>query len=233
LGWQHILLIIVALIIIASICITSEWRFNREEDTYSGYNKDGSRKNMPYSSDPDIAALMETIRIEGRANRKEEKREDDRKTVTDVVNTFVLITTVGVLLWTCLAIVDQVGEMKKAYQPIADTTQTAKDNMVADHRAWIGPTAATITVPSIGSDVKIDVLYANTGREPAVNMRPTRSSHIYTLDENARGVAAYEWTNSMFACAKTLNQSWAERLSTQPLDLGQGIRVTLSLINPP
>jgi hypothetical protein len=231
LGWQHILLIIVALIIIASICITSEWRFNREEDTYSGYNKDGSRKNMPYSSDPDIAALMETIRIEGRANRKEEKREDDRQTVTDVVNTFVLITTVGVV---DLSRYCRSGwRNEKAYQPIADTTQTAKDNMVADHRAWIGPTAATITAPSIGSDVKIDVLYANTGREPAVNMRPTGSSHIYTLDENARGVAAYEWTNSMFACAKTLNQSWAERLSTQPLDLGQGIRVTLSLINPP
>src|ERR1035438_7228730 len=65
-----------------------------------------------------VAALINAIHAEGRANRKEEKREDRGKKFIDGITLVVLICTLVALVLTYFAIRKQVDEMKRVYDPI-------------------------------------------------------------------------------------------------------------------
>jgi hypothetical protein len=141
---------------------------------------------------PDFAALMDTIRQEGRAYRKEEQREDRGKRFRE------WITIVPIAL-TFIAVCYQVREMIKVYDPIRDqaiaanesasatnksataSAKVAEDSeksLVAGSRAWVGPTDAKITsgAPAEGQPVKVVISVRNSGREPARDVRwiPTK-----------------------------------------------------------
>jgi len=87
-----------------------------------------------------------------------------------------------------IAITFQVIEMIKVYKPISEQAQATKDNMVADHRAWIGVIGATIDQPAIDKPIHARVTYNNTGRQPA----PTYlrfSPVVFPIDEWNNGKA--------------------------------------------
>src|ERR1019366_183872 len=81
-----------------------------------------------------VAALINAIHAEGRANRKEEKREDRGKKFIDGITLVVLICTLVALVLTYFAIRKQVDEMKRVYDPIEKQARAA----ITDERPWIG-----------------------------------------------------------------------------------------------
>ncbi len=222
LSFDQFLLVIVAVAIITAIFLTSESKRRREEYPASlnpQYNRD---ENISESANPEFAALIKAIREEGRAYRKEEYSEDDRKTVVDFLNTLFLILTFCVLTYTCYAIIQQVAEMQKAYPEIhrqaqaaidqasaakiqADTAKTqadaARDAAIAANRAWVGPSGATMDgVPAKGADIKIHIAYQNTGREPARGFGPKLDPFIATGAEMANGTTGFRITHNLDTC---------------------------------
>src|SRR5579863_386334 len=95
----------------------------------------------------DFSALINAIHYEGAANRDEESREDWGKKVRDYITIGVLGLTLVALYKTYAAISDQVEEMRKVYAPIAEQARIAQDNIVADHRAWIGVSMVRLDTP--------------------------------------------------------------------------------------
>ncbi len=78
-----------------------------------------SWQQIKYRPSPDITVLVHAIRNEGRANRKEEQREDSRKQ-------FLEIVTILLLALTLIAIFMQVHEMVKVYGPIQKSAEAAE-----------------------------------------------------------------------------------------------------------
>ena len=65
---------------------------------------------------PEFVALIKAINEEGRANRDEERREDQHKRLVD-------ITTIILLALTAFAVFRQVHEMVKVYDPIREASE--------------------------------------------------------------------------------------------------------------
>jgi hypothetical protein len=57
--------------------------------------------------------------------------------------------------------------MRKVYEPIRRQADIARDEYIANQRAWIGPTSVTITNLTTNQPIKADVRYINSGRHPA------------------------------------------------------------------
>jgi hypothetical protein len=169
-------------------------------------------------SSPDVAALIEALKAEGRANRGEEDREDRGKRRREWI-------TIGLLLATFLAICWQVSEMIKVYGPIHDqavaeqaaskaediAAKAAKqqaDNaeraLAAGQRAWVGPSNATFSAElKIGQPIDITYVYQNTGKEPAFAFTNTPNvSTILTSDQS--GAIPLEIQRFMSACRTEL-----------------------------
>lgn len=156
-----VLLAVAAFAIIASIWMTSERPIKNtvQQEQTAGEAERPRGDDEPNSPSSDFAALINAIASEGAANRSEEKSEDSGKKLRDWITIALLIATTGGIYW-------QVHEMIKAYEPIAETAKTAKNNMVADHRAWIGVTLANIELPAIDKPIHARIFY-NMGRQPA------------------------------------------------------------------
>jgi hypothetical protein len=118
-----------------------------------------ANNNLDGTVSPDAAALVNAINRQERANRAQEQRDDDRRRTLEQITMIVIFVTAG-------AILTQVGEMRKVYKPIADQAQATKDNMVADHRAWIGPLTQAIEMPANDKPISYIMQYANSGRQP-------------------------------------------------------------------
>ena len=146
---------------------------NQEEARYR--DKRASRQNDPYGPSRDFGALIDAIETEARAQRAEEKREDRGKVLREWL-TIVLIAA------TFAAIVKQVSEMIRVYEPIAAQADAAKESadavikqaedsersLILAERAWVGPLDVnSSTVPEVSKPLKVVVTYANTGRSPA------------------------------------------------------------------
>jgi hypothetical protein len=122
----------------------------------------------PNSPSADFAALINAIATQGGANREEEKREDNGRKFREWLTIILLMATVYLLN-------TQVTEMRKVYDPItrqAETSdlqaKTARDEYIANQRAWIGPTTAEITQPPIsGQVISTTINYINSGKSPA------------------------------------------------------------------
>jgi hypothetical protein len=108
----------------------------------------------------DTSALIDALNQQGSTNRIQEASEENRKQRLETI-TILIIAVTGV------AILAQVYEMRKVYGPIADQARVTKENMIADHRAWIGPTHATIDQPALDKPIHAQITYNNTGRQPA------------------------------------------------------------------
>ena len=173
-SFGHFLLIACAAMIALSVLITPSKKSPDKPTQVSEKDKDNGPSN-------DFTALINAIHYEGTANRSEESREDFGKKVRDYITIGVLVLTLIALSKTYVAISDQVGEMRKVYSPIAEQAKLAQDNLIADHRAWIGITRGKVDLVQ-DKPVHATVMYNNTGRQPAplsvnVNLIP------YTYDD--------------------------------------------------
>lgn len=141
-------------------------------------------QNRNFRPRTDLSILIDAIRAEGRESLAEERREDQGKQLREWI-------TIGVITATLIAIVAQVREMRRAYDPIelqakasvdaAKATKEAADVAVKQvkdsesdlelaQRAWVGPNDASLsTQPQAGKPVDVSISYQNTGHEPAVN----------------------------------------------------------------
>lgn len=166
-----------------------------------GHNKPTQTAEYNKSNRPsgDFSALIDAIHYEGAANRSEESNEDSGKTVRDYITIAVLILTLIALYKTYAAISDQVEEMRKVYGPIAEQAKIAHDNIVADHRAWIGVSRGEIDLAQ-DKPVHAKIKYNNTGRQPtpvSINV----AIFPYTYDDWAiSGKAGKDITAAHDAC---------------------------------
>jgi hypothetical protein len=180
-SFGYFLLIICALLIVLSIWMTSSQKDPNKRAQAAKPNKN----NGPSS---DFSALIDAIHYEGAANRGEESREDFGKKVRDYITIVILGLTLIALYQTYVAISDQVAEMRKVYGPIAEQAQIAHDNIVADHRAWVGPLVQTIEKPTINQPIVYSMQYGNSGKQPAL-LVTGGVFKIYTIEQWNSGEA--------------------------------------------
>jgi hypothetical protein len=180
----------------------------------------------------DFVALINAIKDEGIAYRKEEQREDRGKRRREWITIILIAFTFAAICW-------QVHEMVKVYEPIrqqaeaaqksadaaaqtADAAQSQAEAMtkqaessvrqaesaaqaiIGSQRAWVGPTNATFgSEPTIGKPIEITILYQNTGREPALSFVWNAAPYGATLTEDANGVVATKLSRSLEFCKNT------------------------------
>ncbi len=170
------------------------------------------------ASSPDFIALIDTIRAEGSANRKEESREDRGKRFREYLTlVFIIATTAGVF-YQAYIFSGQLTEMKSsgeqtglligANAKLAEATakqadaaeqqakatseavEVSKESLIVGGRAWVGPHTAKITSPiEIGKPIELAIEYANTGREPALDFSYTVDTFLSSEAEEKRGTS--------------------------------------------
>lgn len=179
----------------------------------------------PKAVSPDFAALIDTMRSEGRAYRREEQREDRGKNIREWF-------TIALISMTFVAICYQVHEMIKVYEPIkeqadaakiaADSTKRAADAatrqseiagrqadnsdkaMLQAQRAWIGPRDARLeSKPVVGQKNKFVVEYQNTGKEPALSFVFDATAVVATATEERDGTLSLKMTEYLSRCLST------------------------------
>lgn len=112
----------------------------------------------------DTAAIVDAINHQQRANRVQEKREDDERRTRETITMFIIAITGG-------AIILQVSEMKKAYGPIssqvAAALQANEINRAAlrAHLSIPETPQSTIRIRDNKFDIKLQI--SNTGESTA------------------------------------------------------------------
>jgi hypothetical protein len=159
----------------------TKWNRNRRvdqsHDEIAGHAQEGhGSQDKDGGPSANFTALINTINAQGRANRAEEKREDDAKQFREYVTIILIACTLLALSW-------QVYEMIEVYTPIETQAVAAKEAASAAlaqsksfeeatiqaQRAWVGPRNATLSQePKVGEPFDIVVSYDNSGREPAL-----------------------------------------------------------------
>jgi hypothetical protein len=81
----------------------------------------------------DFMALINAISAQAKANRAEERREDKDKRSREII-TIALIGITGA------AIISQVIEMRRVYEPIRQQAETSSKQLIISARPWIGLT---------------------------------------------------------------------------------------------
>jgi hypothetical protein len=147
---------------------------------------------------PDFAALIETIQIEGRADRGEEAKEDRGKRFRDYLTLFFVIATTAGVFYQAHIFSDQLAEMhtggeqtgrliesnaqlaiaaakqansaEKQAIAMSDYAQATRDNIKAAQRAWVGPrNLKSDKAPVLNQPLNVILEYQNTGRDPATD----------------------------------------------------------------
>jgi hypothetical protein len=139
----------------------------------------------------DAIALIEAIRAEGVASRQEEAREDRAKKAREWI-------TIGLVACTLVAIVYQVGEMIRVYEPIHEQAVASLDAAAAairqaesseriimeSQRAWLGAKRVSLSAePKADGIVDVTIDFENTGREPARNFDFIILPHLQLSDD--------------------------------------------------
>lgn len=197
------------------------WDVYRAEPAFRAAEVSLKTSVRPGVSD-DFAALIDTLRQEGRALRREEQREDRGKKFREWV-------TIGVIALTLIAVCYQVYEMIKVYEPIkeqadaaklaADSTKRAADAatkqseiaskqaessdkaMLQAQRAWIGPRDAKLEAkPVAGQKNKATIEYQNTGKEPALSFVFDAGPTIATAADETDGSLGRTMTEYLWKC---------------------------------
>ena len=125
----------------------------------------------------EFRALIDAIKAEGLAGRREEEREDRGKSRRERITIWLLVFNLAALCW-------QVREMIKVYEPIREQAQaqqqaahaafqqyeSAEKSLTLSQRAWVGPQNILFSSePEIGKPLEAVVQYQNSGRTPALN----------------------------------------------------------------
>ncbi len=203
-----------------------------EEQNKGAKDQEESAKNNQRDPSADFSALIDTIKKEGIAYRKEEQREDRGKKFREWTTIVLIAMTFGAVCW-------QVHEMIKVYGPIklqadaakvqanaaqksaesasreADAakaqaeamtkqTETSAQAIVAAGRAWVGPRDARLeSKPVAAKKNKAIVEYQNTGKEPAVGFVYTAFPFVVTAAEDTSGASAKTMLENMQKCINT------------------------------
>ncbi|HME23516.1 MAG TPA: hypothetical protein VKI44_19695 [Acetobacteraceae bacterium] len=217
-------------IIAAAICIVALTHASLLIISYSRWSEDGrvDQRHQKKAGEPqetpatnddsvsrsaDFTALIDTIAAEGRANRAEERREDDAKRLREYATILLLGLTVIVVSW-------QVYEMRAVYDPIKEQASAAAINAAAASRqadnaeraliqatrAWVGPSEANLEAdPKNETPVDARITYQNTGKEPAIQFAFTTPDRFTTTDEDDRsGRNSARIAGDVNACRTTL-----------------------------
>ena len=153
------------------------------EERESGYDQQGR-------ASPDFAALIYAINSQARANRTEERREDDGKIVRESLTIMLLCATLLALSW-------QVYEMIRVYDPIKAQADAARNT----ERAWVGSPDAGFEADLVKEQpAKIGMAYINSGREPALDFTISGSAKTFTKDEWDSGIAAKVIVDAAHEC---------------------------------
>lgn len=213
------------------------------EEQNGGRKDEGeSTKNDQRSPSADFAALIDAVKKEGIAYRKEEQREDRSKKFREW-------TTIVLIALTFVAICWQVHEMIRVYGPIkeqADAAQKAAnaakaqaDSMsqqtassaqaiIGSQRAWVGPqNAAFGAEPTIGKAIDVTIQYQNTGREPALAFRYFADLFSATAAQQTDGTVEKALSQYLNACKA--NKEWAGGSVIYPITGGFGGGYTLNV----
>ena len=171
-----------------------------------GDNSERDKDEKPLSAN--FAALIEIIRVEGRAYRREEQREDRGKKIREWI-------TIGLLACTLSAVGWQVREMIKVYDPISKQAEASKEAadaatkqsensdraLVQAQRAWVGPqNAAFVAEPAVGKPIETSIAYQNSGHEPALAFTYFIESFAIGTDQTSDQKATAEIQKYMQAC---------------------------------
>ncbi len=79
---------------------------------------------------------------------------------------------------------DQAKAALEQAEVAKEATIAARDATVISSRAWIGPTGATIDKePTRGSDIKIEITYTNSGKQPGIGFSPTGAPVIMDIND--------------------------------------------------
>jgi hypothetical protein len=175
-----------------------------EEKALGSRQKWKGRKIKPNGPSADVSTLVDAIKAEGRANRREEQREDSAKRWREWITIVLLGATV-------VAVGMQVHEMIKVYGPVkqqADAASTQSENsnkaLIESQRAWVGPNGAKLSSAVVAnSDVVIETGAQNTGREPALNFTYYITPIFATAQEDSNGTLSAKIADFVKTCKAT------------------------------
>jgi hypothetical protein len=166
-----------------------------------------------------LSAFINAYRSEQKVNRAQEGREDRGKKWREIWTlVFVILTTGGIFYQAYLfrgqlaemqSSGEQTGKLIDANAKLADAAakqaeaadkqanamiaavEVSRESLVVSGRAWVGPRQARISSPiEAGKPIEVFFEYANTGREPALDLSYSIDGFISSNDEEKRGTSA-------------------------------------------
>jgi len=204
----------------------SKWKrqaeiYRRHDEVASKDVKHDSRHDDRDGAASNLAALINTIKAEGRANRAEERREDEAGKLREWFTIVLIALTLIAVGW-------QVSEMVKVYGPIKDQADAAKLSAdaakrsadaalaqaitsqkaaISNQRAWIGPRNAALNAGlEIGKVVEATINYENSGHEPGIGTVFDVGEFIAPSDADSQELIAQRLANAVSVCQQ--RQQW-------------------------
>jgi hypothetical protein len=121
-------------------------------------------EEKPEGLTADFSALINAIAKESKANRAEERREDDSKQAREWLTIALLVSTVVLLGW-------QVNEMVNVYGPISKQAEVAADTESKQLRAYVFSVIVTpLSDFSPNTERRYSATFANGGATPAYDL---------------------------------------------------------------
>jgi hypothetical protein len=178
---------------------------------------------------PDFAALIDAIRSEGQANRREEISEDRGKRFREYLTLFFVIATTAGVFYQAYIFSGQLTEMKSSGEQTAQlidnnaalaasatkqaeaadkqanamnaAVEVSRESLIAAGRAWVGPRNAKITSPvEVGKTIEFAIEYANTGREPALDFAYSVDAFFSSDQDEQRGTTFARVSRALARC---------------------------------
>lgn len=166
-----------------------------------------------------LSAFINAYRNEQKANRAQEGREDRGKKWREIWTLIFVILTTGGIFYQAYLFRGQLAEMQSSGEQtaklidtnakLADATakqaeaadkqanamaaavEVSRESLIVSGRAWVGPRQAKISSPiEAGKPIEFLFEYANTGREPALDLSYSIDGFISSNDEEKRGTSA-------------------------------------------
>jgi hypothetical protein len=218
------------------------------------HGRDVQAETDQKATSPDFVALIDTIRREGQANRKEESREDRGKRFREYLTLFFVIATTAGVFYQAYIFGGQLTEMKSSgeqtglliennaklaiaagkqadaaeKQAIAmgEYAKATRDSLVASQRAWVGPRNIKMDIaPVLNQSIEAVLEYQNTGRDPAVETIKDIDIFTATLEEDQSGAVTRK-VDAFISKCKIMWQLQAATVVYPSTGLGVGYTVT-------
>ena len=167
--------------------------------------RERTKKNESGELSADFAALVNTIKNQGRAYRREEQREDRGKKFREWI-------TIGLIFCTLLAVGWQVHEMIKVYEPIRQQAEASTQQAAASEKA-AEATARAADATAKAADATVKASEAATRQSEIANKQAEIAAKQAESSDKATAQAQRAWVGPKDA-----------RLETKPI-AGQKNRV--------